>query len=242
MAEAKARGAIGIFEEKYGAEVRMLTISPDSIELCGGTHVSRTGDIGLFKVLSEGGLAAGVRRIEATTGMNALAYVRRMESELGQAAEILKTSPFAVAEGAERALSVQKQLKREMEQLRTQLLSGGAADLTARAKDLGDLRVLGAVVDMPDQDAIRKYADQLRDKLAPSVIVLGTKAAKGKVSIVCSVSKELTARFPAGKIVKQCAALVGGSGGGRPDFAQAGGTDAEKLEEAVAVVYELVTH
>jgi alanyl-tRNA synthetase len=241
MAEAKARGAIGIFEEKYGAEVRMLTISPDSIELCGGTHVARTGDIGFFKVLSEGGLAAGVRRIEATTGLNALAHVRRLESELAQAAEALKTAPFGVAEGVERALSAQKQLKRDMDQLRTQMLSGGAADLTARAKDLGALRVLGAVVDMPDQDAIRKYVDQLRDKLAPAVIVLGTKAPKGKVSIVCSVSKELTARYPAGGIVKQCAALVGGSGGGRADFAQAGGTDAEKLEAAVALVYELVT-
>jgi alanyl-tRNA synthetase len=241
MADAKARGAIGIFEEKYGAEVRMLTISPDSIELCGGTHVARTGDIGFFKMLSEGGLAAGVRRIEAATGMNALAYVRRMESELGQAAETLKTSPFGVAEGAERVLSGQKQLKRDMDQLRSQMLSGGAADLSARAKDLGALRVLGAVVDMPDQEAIRKHADQLRDKLAPAVIVLGTKAPKGKVSIVCSVSKELTKRYPAGSIVKQCAALVGGSGGGRADFAQAGGTDAERLEAAVALVYELIT-
>jgi alanyl-tRNA synthetase len=241
MSEAKARGAIGIFEEKYGAEVRMLTISPDSIELCGGTHVSRTGDIGVFKILSEAGLAAGVRRIEAATGLNAIAHTRRVEAELGQAAEKLKTAPLAVSDAIERALSAQKQLKRELEQVREQLLSGGTGDLTTRAKDLGSLRVLGAVVDMPDQDAIRKYADQLRDKLAPAVVVLGSKAPKGKVSIVCSVSKELTQRFPAGSIVKQCAALVGGSGGGRADFAQAGGTDAEKLGEAVARVYELVT-
>jgi alanyl-tRNA synthetase len=241
MVEAKARGAIGIFEEKYGAEVRMLTISPDSIELCGGTHVKRTGDIGVFKILSEGGLAAGVRRIEAATGLNAIAHTRRLEAELGLAAERLKTAPLSVAEGVDRTLVMQKQLRRELDQLRAQLLQGGAGDLTTRAKDLGELRVLGAVVDMPDQDAIRKYADQLRDKLAPAVVVLGTKAAKGKVSIVCSVSKELTQRYPAGGIVKQCAALVGGSGGGRPDFAQAGGTEADKLEDAVAKVYELVT-
>ena len=119
-------------------------------------------------------------------------------------------------------------------------MSGGSGDLTSKARDLGELRVLGAVVDMPDQDAIRKYADQLRDKLQPAVVVLGTKAPKGKVSIVCSVSKELTQRYPAGSIVKQCAVLVGGSGGGRADFAQAGGTDADKLEEAVAKVYEIV--
>jgi alanyl-tRNA synthetase len=241
MAEAKARGAIGIFEEKYGAEVRMLTISPDSIELCGGTHVARTGDIGVFKIVSEAGLAAGVRRIEAATGMNAIAHARRLEAELSLAAEKLKTAPLAVADGVERALGAQKQLRRELEQLRGQLLAGGAGDLSARAKDLGELRVLGAVVDMQDQEAIRKYADQLRDKLAPAVIVLGTQAAKGKVSIVCSVSKELTQRYPAGSIVKQCAAVVGGSGGGRPDFAQAGGTEPDKLADAVAKVYEIVT-
>jgi alanyl-tRNA synthetase len=241
MAEAKTRGAIGIFEEKYGAEVRMLTISPDSIELCGGTHVRRTGDIGLFKVLSEAGLAAGVRRIEATTGLNALAHLRRLEGELASAADKLKTAPLAVSEGVDRALAQQKVLKRELEQLREQLMSGGTGDLTSKARDLGTLRVLGAVVDMPDQEAIRKYADQLRDKLQPAVVVLGTKALKGKVSIVCSVSKELTQRYPAGSIVKQCAVLVGGSGGGRADFAQAGGTEADKLEEAVAKVYEIVT-
>jgi alanyl-tRNA synthetase len=241
MTEAKARGAIGIFEEKYGAEVRMLTISPDSIELCGGTHVARTGDIGLFKILSEAGLAAGVRRIEAATGLNVLAQLRRAEGELALAADKLKTTPLAVSEGVERALAAHKQLRRDLEQLRAQLLTGGAGDVSARAKDLGSLRVLGAVVDIPDQEGIRKYADQLRDKLAPAVVVLGSKAQKGKVSIVCSVSKELTQRFPAGSIVKQCAQLVGGSGGGRPDFAQAGGTEADKLEEAVALVYQLVS-
>ncbi|MFT3923378.1 MAG: alanine--tRNA ligase [Myxococcales bacterium] len=240
MAEAKARGAIGIFEEKYGAEVRMLTISPDSIELCGGTHVSRTGDIGLFKILSEGGLAAGVRRIEASTGLNALGHVRKLEAELTSAGEKLRTSPLQVSEAVDRALGQQKQLKREIDQLKQQLMSGGSGDLTAKAKDMGEFRVLGAVVDLPDQDAIRQYADQLKDKLQPAVIVLGSKAQKGKVSIVCAVSKELTKRFPAGSIVKECAALVGGSGGGRPDFAQAGGTDADKLEDAVARVYALV--
>jgi alanyl-tRNA synthetase len=239
MAEAKARGAIGIFEEKYGAEVRMLTISPDSIELCGGTHVARTGDIGLFKIVSESGLAAGVRRIEATTGLNALAHLRRLEGELASAGEKLKISPLQVSEGVDRVLAQQKQLKKELDQLKQQLLSGGSGDLTQKAKDMGEFRVLGAVVDMPDQDAIRQLVDQLRDKLAPAVILVGTPAAKGKVSLVCSVSKELVKRFQAGAIVKEASAIVGGSGGGRPDFAQAGGTDASKLEEAVAKVYEV---
>ena len=241
MAEAKARGAIGIFEEKYGAEVRMLTIAPDSIELCGGTHVSRSGDIDVFKILSESGLAAGVRRIEAATGMNVMTHLRKIEAELTSAAEKLKVAPLQVSESVDRALSVQRQLKRELEQAKQALLSGSSADVTSKAKDLGELRVLGAVVDLPDQDAMRSYADQLKDMLQPAVVVLGSNAQKGKVSIVCAVSKELTKRFPAGNIVKQCAAVVGGSGGGRPDFAQAGGTDGSKLEEAVALVYTLVT-
>ncbi|MET0284439.1 MAG: alanine--tRNA ligase, partial [Polyangiales bacterium] len=240
MAEAKARGAIGIFEEKYGAEVRMLTIAPDSIELCGGTHVTRSGDIGMFKIVSEGGLAAGVRRIEAATGMNALAHVRKLEAELLRSGEKLKSAPLGVSEAIDRALASQRQLKKELDQLKQQLLSGGSADVTSKAKDHGAFRVLGAVVDLPDQDAMRSYADQLKDKLQPAVVVLGSAAQKGKVSIVCAVSKELTKRFPAGNIVKQCAALVGGSGGGRPDFAQAGGTQAEKLPEAVELVYTVV--
>ena len=241
MAEAKARGAIGIFEEKYGAEVRMLTVAPDSIELCGGTHVARSGDIGSFKIVSESGLAAGVRRIEAATGMNVLGYVRKLESELMGAGEKLKTAPLQVNEAIDRALAAQKQLKRELDQLKQQLLSGGSADIASKARDLAGVRVLGAVVDLPDQDAMRSYADQLKDKLAPAVIVLGSKAQKGKVSIVCTVSKELIKRFHAGNIVKECAAIVGGSGGGRPDFAQAGGTQAENLEAAVARVYEIAS-
>ncbi len=241
MAEAKARGAIGIFEEKYGAEVRMLTIAPDSIELCGGTHVSRSGDIGMFKIVSEGGLAAGVRRIEAATGLNALAHTRKLESELVHAGEKLKAGPLQVSEAVDRMLASQQKLKKELDDVKQKLLSGGSVDLASKAQDKGDFRVLGAVVDLPDIDAMRSYADQLKDKLQPAVIVLGAAQAKGKVSIICAVSKDLTKRFPAGNIVKQCSALVGGSGGGRPDFAQAGGTQAEKLEDAVALVYTLVS-
>jgi alanyl-tRNA synthetase len=240
MAEAKARGAIGIFEEKYGAEVRMLTVAPDSIELCGGTHVARSGDIGMFKIVSEGGLAAGVRRIEAATGMNALAHVRKLERELVHAGEKLKAGPLQVGDAVERMIASTQKLKKELEEVKQKLLSGGSVDLASKAQDRGELRVLGAVVDLPDADAMRGYADQLKDKLAPAVIVLGSAQAKGKVSIVCAVSKELTKRFQAGNIVKQCAALVGGSGGGRPDFAMAGGTQADKLEDAVQLVYTLV--
>ncbi len=240
MAAAKDKGAIGIFEEKYGEVVRMLRIA-DSLELCGGTHVSRTGDIGAFKVLSEGGVAAGVRRIEGATGMNALRYTRELERELGETAELVKGSLFTTRDKVEKLIAQRKELEREIGQLNKKLASGGSRDIASGARKVGDVTVLGTVVDVAEAGALRELADQLRDKLAPAVIVLGAKAADDKVVLVCTVSKELNPRLKAGALIKEVAAVVGGSGGGRPDFAQAGGSDPSKLEEAVARVYELVT-
>ena len=240
MDEAKARGAIGIFEEKYGDVVRMLTIGP-SLELCGGTHAYRTGDIGLFKVLSETGLAAGVRRIEATTGLNALGHLRRVESELTGAAALLKAPASKLRDRVERLLEQQKESQREIERLNRSLMSGDSADLSAEAREVDGARVLGATVELGDAGALREMADQLRDKLAPAVILLGSASKDGKKALlVCSVSKDLVGRFRAGDIVKAAAMVVGGNGGGRPDFAQAGGPDPSKLGEAVTNVYELV--
>jgi len=239
MAEAKQKGAIGIFEEKYGEVVRMLHIA-DSLELCGGTHVKRTGDIGSFKILSEQGIAAGVRRIEAATGFGALAYVDSLQRELGRAAELLKGSPGQIAEKIEKLLQQRKERDREIEQLKKQLVSGGSRDLTSLVRKQGDVNVLGATVDIGDATAMRELADQLRDKLAPAVIVLGAKQAADKVALVCTVSKDLTGRFKAGALIKEIAAVVSGSGGGRPDFAQAGGTDAARLTEAVEKIYTLI--
>jgi alanyl-tRNA synthetase len=240
MDEAKARGAIGIFEEKYGDVVRMLTIGP-SLELCGGTHAFRTGDIGLFKVLSETGLAAGVRRIEATTGLNALGHLRRVESELTGAAALLKAPASKLRDRVERLLEQQKESQREIERLNRSLMSGDSADLSAQAREVDGARVLGATVELGDAGALREMADQLRDKLAPAVILLGSTSKDGKKALlVCSVSKDLVGRFRAGDIVKAAAMVVGGNGGGRPDFAQAGGPDPSKLGEAVTKVYELV--
>jgi alanyl-tRNA synthetase len=238
MADAKQRGAIGIFEEKYGDVVRMLHIA-DSLELCGGTHVARTGDIGAFKILSEAGIAAGVRRIEAATGMNAWAYTLELERELGRVAELVKAAPREAYDKVDKLLAQRKELQREVEQLKRKLVSGGTRDLTAQAKKLADRTVLGTVVDVADPGALRELADQLRDKLAPAVVVLGAKSPDGKVVLVCTVSKELTARFKAGALIKEIATIAGGSGGGRPDFAQAGGTLPDKLEDAVARVYDL---
>jgi len=240
MAEAKARGAIGIFEEKYGETVRMLSIA-DSLELCGGTHVARTGDIGAFKILSDAGIAAGVRRIEATTGFGALGFVDSLQRELSRTAELLKATPLTVFERTEKLIAQRKELQREIEQLKKQLLSGGSKDLTQLARNQAGVNVLGATVEIADPGALRTLADQLRDKLAPAVVVLGAKQADDKVLLVCTVSKELTKQWKAGALIKEIAALVSGSGGGRPDFAQAGGSDAARLPEAVERVYSLVT-
>ncbi|NNE18927.1 MAG: alanine--tRNA ligase [Myxococcales bacterium] len=239
MDEAKARGAIGIFEEKYGEVVRMLTIGP-SLELCGGTHARRTGDIGLFKVLSETGLAAGVRRIEASTGLNALGHLRRVESELTGAASLLKSPASQLRDRVERLLEQQKESQREIDRLKRSLMSGDSADLSAHAREIDGAKVLGATVELGDAGALREMADQLRDKLAPAVVLLGSPTKDGKKALlVCSVSKDLVGRFRAGDIVKAAAGIVGGNGGGRPDFAQAGGPDPSKLEEAVHAVYDI---
>ena len=240
MAEAKRRGAIGIFEEKYGEVVRMLTIGP-SLELCGGTHAARTGDIGLFKVLSESGLAAGVRRIEATTGLNALRHLRGVESELSTTAALLKAPAQQLHDRVERLIEQQKESQREIDRLKRSIMSGDSADLSTGAREVDGARVLGAKVDIGDPGALREMADQLRDKLAPAVVLLGSPSKDGKKAmLVCSVSKPLTAKYRAGDIVKAAASVVGGNGGGRPDFAQAGGPDPAKLDEAVTKVYELL--
>jgi alanyl-tRNA synthetase len=240
MTEAKQKGAIGIFEEKYGEVVRMLRIA-DSLELCGGTHVKRTGDIGSFKIVSEAGIAAGVRRIEAATGLNALAYNLELQRELSRTGELLKTTPLQTFDKVEKLLAQRKELQREVEQLQKKLVTGGSRDLTAVARKQGDVTVLGTIVDITDPVALRELADQLRDKLAPSVVVLGAEQSDGKVVLVCTVSKDLTGRFKAGQLIKEVAAVVGGSGGGRPDFAQAGGSDASQLQAAVDRVYALVS-
>jgi alanyl-tRNA synthetase len=181
-----------------------------------------------------------VRRIEAATGMNAVQHAIEVDRELARVADLLKASPRDTYEKVDRLIAQRKELQREIEQLKRKLVSGGAGDLTASARKQGDVTVLGTTVDVADPGALRELADKLRDKLAPAVIVLGAKAADDKVVLVCTVSKELTQRFKAGALIKEVAAIAGGSGGGRPDFAQAGGTQPDKLEAAVAKVYELV--
>jgi alanyl-tRNA synthetase len=227
IAQAKSRGAMANFGEKYGDKVRMLTMG-ESIELCGGTHVSRTGDIGFFKLTEEVGVAQGVRRIEAVTGQGAAGYVRRMEGELLAAGERLKGGMFDVAPRIEKLQQELRDRDREIEKLRGKLASGGGKDLVSEAIKVGDRAVLVADVGVGDPKTLRETVDRLRDKLTPGVIVLcGVEGEK--VAMVCAVTGP-AGGLHAGKIVGALAETIGGKGGGRPDMAQAGGVRPENWE------------
>jgi alanyl-tRNA synthetase len=238
--EAKKSGAVALFGEKYGDRVRVMRIGNRSVELCGGTHVRRAGDIGLFKITKEEGVAQGVRRLEAVTGAGALDYVRRIEGELGQVADRFKLTPFEVAARVEKLSDELKAARREIDELKRKMaLGGGGRDLLASVREIGGVKVLATRADVGDPKALRDVADQLRDKLKSGIVALGG-VADGKVALVVAVTPDLTGRFNAGKIIGEVARLVGGKGGGRPDLAQAGGTDASKLDEALEAVYGLV--
>jgi alanyl-tRNA synthetase len=237
--EAKARGAMHMFGEKYGDKVRVVKIGGESLELCGGTHVRRAGDIGLFKIVSEGGVAQGVRRIEAVTGAGAIDYVRKLEGELLKAGEKLKGGTFEVAARVERLAGELKARDKEIAELRQKLAQGGGKDLMGGVKDVGGIKVLAEKTEVADAKALRDVGDQLRDKLGSGVVVL-FGVAEGKVSILTMVSKDLTGRVHAGKLAGALAELCGGKGGGRPDMAQAGGSDPAQVDRAIARAFELV--
>jgi alanyl-tRNA synthetase len=247
QAEAKKRGAMAIFEEKYGDVVRVLTMTKDSVELCGGTHARALGEIGMFKILSDNGVAAGVRRVEAATGLNALRYVRELEATTRQAASLVKSSPHDLPEKIERVLADAKKLEKELADTKRKLAMGGGSGggggidtYAASARELPFGKALSVKVDVPDGAMLRELAEKLRDKLGDSVVAVGSIAGP-KAMLVVTVSKSLTDKFKAGELIKPIAQLVGGNGGGRPDMAQAGGTQVDKLDEALAKLYELVT-
>jgi len=232
--DAVKHGAMALFGEKYGDEVRVLDIG-SSRELCGGTHVARTGDIGFFKVMSEGGVAAGIRRIEATTGDRALAWVQAQEQKLGGAAAALRTSPQEVGQKITQIIDNVRSLEKELARLKSKLASSQGDDLATQAVDVGNSKVLAAVIDGADAKGLREAMDKLKDKLKSAAIVLA--AADGnKVTLIAGVTSDLTAKVKAGELVNHVALQVGGKGGGRPDMAQAGGTDASKLTEALQSV------
>lgn len=237
MDDARKRGAMMIFEEKYGDVVRMLSMG-DSIELCGGTHARATGDIGLFKIVSEVGVAAGVRRIQAVTGDGALAHLRQMEDTLNRAAHTAKASVALLPDKIEKLLQGEKALQKQIEELQRKLMSGGGGfdALLGQARDVSGIKVLGVKTDVTDRAQLRELAEKLRDKLGDSVVLVASEA-EGKAQLVLTVAKPLLGRYKAGELIKGVAQIVGGSGGGRPDMAQAGGTDPSKLDEAVESLY-----
>jgi alanyl-tRNA synthetase len=237
--EAVAAGAMSLFGEKYDNDVRVLSIGDFSMELCGGTHVERAGDIGFFKIVSESGVAAGVRRVEAVTGEAAFEWVVHTDQMLRDVASLLRGSRDDVDQKVRELMERSRRLEKEVQQLKSKLASGQSGDLSAQAKDVGGIKVLAAQVDNSDAKALRDAVDQLRNKLGSSVIVLAT-VKEGKIVLVAGVSADLVAQFKAGEIVGVVAAQVGGKGGGRADFAQAGGTQPENLAAALAGVETFV--
>ncbi len=233
--EAIAAGAIAFFGDKYGDDVRVLTLGEFSTELCGGTHVSRAGDIGLFKITSESGIAAGQRRIEAVTGRGALAWVNAGETVLREVAGLVKGSRDDVSDKVVQLIERARNLEREVAKLKSSLATGGGRDLLDETEEVNGVQLLVARLDGADVKALRSAADRFKDKLGSGVVVLGSVEAD-KVYLVAGVTKDLTDRLHAGKLIKPVAECVGGSGGGRPDFAQAGGTLPDKLDEALALV------
>jgi alanyl-tRNA synthetase len=232
---ALSSGAVALFGEKYGDHVRVLQIGT-STELCGGTHVERTGDIGPFRIVSEGGVAAGIRRIEAVAGTVALAWMDRQVDTLDRVADLLRGSRAEVPEKVHAVLERNRDLEREIGALRGRLASQAGSDLAAHAVDVGPLRVLAGRVDGVEPKAMRDMVDQLKQKLGPSVVVLGTVTPEGKVSLVAGVTKDETSLVKAGDLVGFVAGQVGGRGGGRPDMAMAGGQEPGRLNEALATV------
>ena len=241
MEKAQGKGAMALFGEKYGDVVRVLSMGADaySVELCGGTHVSRTGDIGLFRMTSESGISSGVRRIEAVTGFGALQWVDETERTLREAAKLVKGSRESVIEKVQQALERNRQLEKEIDALKAKLASSAGSDLAESAIDVGGLKVVAAEMVGADRKALMETADQLKNKLGEGVVVLASVEG-GKVTLVAGVTKSATGRIKAGDLMKHLAAQVDGKGGGRPDMAQGGGNDPSKLADALAGIPEWV--
>ncbi len=242
--DALGQGVIALFGEKYGDVVRVLRVgepeAPYSQELCGGTHVTRTGDIGPFFIVSESGIGAGIRRIEAVTGRGALEMCQALRARQEQIAAALETTPEQTPQRVQRLLEDLRAAHKEVEQLHRQLARADFETLLGRVVEVEGVPVLAARVTAPDVETLREMADWFRDKMKGGVIVLGT-VIEDKPLFIAATTKELNARgIHAGTLVRQVAQRVGGGGGGRPDMAQAGGRDVGKLDEALAAVGELV--
>jgi alanyl-tRNA synthetase len=240
MDTAQQKGAMALFGEKYGDEVRLLSMGDGfSVELCGGTHVARTGDIGLIKVYSESGISAGVRRIEALSGQAALDLVEQTDTTLQSVSQLVKGSKDSVVAKVEQMLSSNRQLEKELERLKSKLASQAGSDLASQAQEVAGIKVLAATLDGGDSKSLRDTVDQLKNKLGEAVVVLACVEGD-KVSLVAGVTKATSSKVKAGDILRVIAAAIGGKGGGRPDMAQGGGGDAALLPDALAKVAVLV--
>ncbi len=234
---AREAGAMALFGEKYGDVVRVVNIGDYSMELCGGTHVSAGGDIGLFRILSEGGIAAGVRRIEAVTGATALAQVQQQQQTLQRLADLVKSDPQKLESRLQKLLEQQKETEKELEQLQAKSNADSSGKLIDQVQLVEGVKLLAVKIPGTDGKGLREFSDQLRDKLGSGVLVL-VAAADNKVSLLVAVTKDLTARVKAGDLIKPLAEIVGGRGGGRPELAQAGGSDTDKIEELLQAAPE----
>jgi len=237
--EAKKSGATALFGEKYDDIVRVVSFGEKSRELCGGTHVAATGEIGLFKIVSETGIAAGIRRIIAFTGEKALERVQGFEKTISVLAGELKTTPDEVINKVRTSLSRQKELEKEVGQLTAQLSLSGLDAILDGAREVGGVKVAAANIKLDSAKTLREIGDKIRDRIGSGVVVLGGEL-DGKAALLAMVTKDVTAKCHAGKIIKEVAGIVGGSGGGRPDMAQAGGSMPDKLQEALGEVYVIV--
>ncbi|MGZ3524378.1 MAG: alanine--tRNA ligase, partial [Thermodesulfobacteriota bacterium] len=237
--DALQTGAMALFGEKYGEKVRVVMVSDFSIELCGGTHSSRTGDIGLLKIVSESGVAAGVRRIEALTGEGAYRFIKEEERELWEIASSLKSVPGELSSKIERLLERQRELERELSSFQDKLAYQELSNLLPFIKEVRGVKVLSAKVDGKDIKRMREFVDQLKGKIGSGIILLGGES-QNKVSLIMGVTSDLTHRFKANELIKKIALRIGGTGGGRADFAQAGGTDSQKLDEALKAIDDLI--
>jgi alanyl-tRNA synthetase len=238
-AEAHDRGALAFFGEKYDEVVRMVQVEGVSKELCGGTHVKRTGDIGFVNITSESSVAAGIRRIEAVTGEAALQKIHESATVLKECSRMLRAGTLELPEKIKKLLDRQKELEREVSRLRGVEKADRTSELMEGVRTVSDVKVLATQVESSGTRDLREMADTLRAKLGSGIIILGTRQ-DGKVSLIAAVTKDLTARFNAGEIVKRLAPLVGGKGGGKPDMAQAGGKLPERLAEAMEKAYKTV--
>ena len=237
--EAVRSGALAFFDDKYGDRVRVVKIADFSKELCGGTHCRETGEVGVFRLVQESSIAAGMRRIEALTGEMAYMSIKKQEEDLQELAMMLKVQPIEVVEKTRKMLAMLREREKELDQYKNRAVAAHAEDILSEVRETNGVKVLIKRQDGLDQKELRTFADSIRDRLKSYVILLAS-VKEEKVSLLAMVTKDLTGRFHAGEILKEVAAVIGGTGGGRPEMAQGGGKEVGRLDEALVKGWEFI--